>query len=601
MAEVAEVRVPTRLSSAVFGCKAALLRLVRAMHDQEGGVRRCPYGPATDFPHLLAESRTPLWIEESLAERALQEGKVQNLRCALRRLNGTVVPADGLFSFWKQIGRATRRRGYVYGRQLREGCLYPALGGGLCQLSNALYDVALQAGCETVERHPHSHIVPGSASHGRDATVAWNYIDLRFRCDRPVLIEARLTGDDLIVRLRGRYTPAQDGGAEPSRRTTPLTLLPRRPSDARPHLNVADHSCVTCGTVACFRHSPATAKPGANSVRQSGSGARTAYLVDARWPEFQRYLSATHTSDDVLGLPLDGMRWRQPRYGWDTAGYAAVDTATWQTLACALMARRLGEYGARRLQAQLAGAEAVAHRLTQTLGADITRMCIAQSLLPFMWREGHLGGRHFEVLMTGLPLQALHARLDAALAAHPDRRTLGEFRAPAWIVEAEAEALEAADRVVTPHSAVAALFPGRTHLLEWELPAAGRFTPGAAIAFPGPTAARKGAYELRAVARALDLEIVLLGGELEGEGFWQGVRTRRARVGEEKEWRNGIAAVVQPALIEERPRSLLAALAAGIPVIATPACGLGRRTGVITVPFGDEDTLAAAIRSVLAR
>jgi len=61
----------------------------------------------------------------------------------------------------------------VPGRQLREGCLFPAIGGGLCQLSNALYDVSLQAECEIVERHPHSRIVPGSAAaRDRDAAIA---------------------------------------------------------------------------------------------------------------------------------------------------------------------------------------------------------------------------------------------------------------------------------------------------------------------------------------------------------------------------------------------------------------------------------------------
>src|SRR5579862_2306454 len=262
MAEAVETRAPTRLSSAVFGFKSAVLKLCRSMQDVCDGVRRCPYGPAADFPHVVAESRTPLWTEESPAERTLQEGKVQNLRCALRRLNGTVVPAHGLFSFWKQIGRATRRRGYVLGRQLRDGCLYPAVGGGLCQLSNALYDIALQAGCEVVERHPHSHVVPGSAAHGRDATVAWNYIDLRFRSTQPLRIEARLTQEDLIVRLGGQSLSAPGkSGLRPGRMLS-LTLQTSRPEQARPLLNIAAHSCATCGTAACFRHSSPAVKPG---------------------------------------------------------------------------------------------------------------------------------------------------------------------------------------------------------------------------------------------------------------------------------------------------------------------------------------------------
>jgi hypothetical protein len=601
---VVENRVPTRLSSAVFACKAALLKLRRLTQDVHNGVRPCPYGAARDYPHILAESRTPLWIEESVAERGLQQGKVENLRRALSRLNGTAIPADGLFSFWQQIGKATRRRGYVLGRQLRDGCLYPAVGGGLCQLSNALYDISLRTGCEIVERHPHTHIVPGSSAQGRDATVAWNYIDLRFRPAQPLLIEARLTQSELIVRLRSQIPPVPNAADAPSRHVASIPLHSAPPKDTRPILDIAAHSCATCGVEACFRHDTPTRRTGRADGHTIGTDARTAYLVDACQPEFRRYLVANHMPHDVLAIPLDGTHWRQPRYGWETTGYAHVGTATWQTLGRSLAARQLRERGAQRLQAQLAGAETLARRLTRELRPAVTRGCIAQSLLPFVWREGHLGGRRFEVLMTGLPLQTLHARLDAALAAHPERHTLGEFRAPAWIVEAESEALAAAEQIVTPHATVAALFPGRATLLEWQLPAGHPFTPGTALAFPGPTAARKGAYELRAIARALDLEIILLGGELEGDAFWQGVRTRRvlpgAKQGGIKDWRNGIAAVVQPALIEERPSALLAALAAGIPVIATPACGLGARPGVITVPFGDETALEAAICSVLS-
>ena len=77
----------------------------------------------------------------------------------------------------------------VEGRQISEGCLIPAIGGGICQLSNALYEVALGAKLTIVERHPHTRIVPGSASEwGKDATVFWNYLDLRFVSPVPLLL-----------------------------------------------------------------------------------------------------------------------------------------------------------------------------------------------------------------------------------------------------------------------------------------------------------------------------------------------------------------------------------------------------------------------------
>jgi vancomycin resistance protein YoaR len=211
MAQAGEVKEPTRLSTTVFWCKSTLLKIRRVAQDVSGRAQRYLTDAKHEYPFIAAESRTPLWSEDSQAERSLQIGKVQNLRCALRNLNGATIPAGGIFSFWKQIGRATPRRGYVRGRQLREGCLYPAVGGGLCQLSNALYDLALKSGCEIVERHPHTSIVPGSAAEvGRDATVAWNYIDLRFRPSAPLRIEAFLTRDELVVRFCASEAPVAE-------------------------------------------------------------------------------------------------------------------------------------------------------------------------------------------------------------------------------------------------------------------------------------------------------------------------------------------------------------------------------------------------------
>ncbi|MCW3098038.1 MAG: hypothetical protein JWL77_3656 [Chthonomonadaceae bacterium] len=605
-----EAKDPNRVASLVFRSKAGLLMVRRGVENLAGSVMRLPQEAQGEYAFVVAESRAPLWVEQRLAELALQRGKVQNLRCALRRLDGTVVPAGATFSFWQQIGRATRGRGYVEGRQLQEGCLFPAIGGGLCQLSNALYAVALQAGCKIVERHPHTRVIPGSAAEeGRDATVAWNYIDLRFRSTQTLRIEARLTVETLVVRFCADQALAQ-GVSEPvslaeagSHIPTPAFDAPasdaretKRDAALRSVIDVRAHSCHSCGMEACFRHRDLAAKP----VTALPEG-RTAFLVDEKTPEFARYLEETHRPDDLLGIPLDGARWERPQYAWKQTGYARVATATAETLARAFAARRLGRYGAARLQAQLEGAEALARRFARTLTPEVTHLCVSQALLPFLWRDGHLGGRTFDVLMTRLPLETLHSRLEGAVQAHPEREggTLTEFRAPQWLVAAEVNALAAANRLITPHAEIAAQFPGRGLRLEWSLPAAKPAKRGTAVAFPGPTAARKGAYELREVARECDLEIVLLGSELEGDAFWQGVRTRRVSRDLGQNWLEGVGVVVQPALIEDRPRLLLAALAAGVPVIATPACGLGDLAGLTTIPYGDTAALKAAIQQSL--
>jgi hypothetical protein len=575
-----EFRLPSRTSAAVFLVKSSLLKIARALRDARTKLPRWPSGDRRAFPVLLAESRSPLRSEVSAAERVLQQGKVQNLRCAARHLYQIVIPARGIFSFWRQVGRATRRHGYANGRQLQEGCIMPAVGGGLCQLSNALYDLALRTGAEVIERHPHTRIVPGSAAaQGRDATVYWNYLDLRLRYTQPVMLDVQLTAASLIVRLYGRADAVPLPAAEPE------TFA------AVPSGNDAQPSCLSCDVDACFRHrSPALA------LQPRGASEPTAYLLDEWSAEFELWLRAVHSDADALAIPFDGARRQRPRYAWTTEGYARIQSAPLETLWGAWMARRLAHQGAAWQQAQLQRTEAVARRLAAVLMPDCERVCVAQSLLPYLWRDGHLGGRRFTVLLSRQPIATLQANLDAAASLHPQSGTLCDFRAPGWLVEAEAEALRAAERVVTPHvylAGLADLLPQQAKLLPWTLPATERVARGTPIIFPGPTVARKGAYELREAARRLDLEIVLLGRELEGAGFWDGVRSRRLRPDED--WLPGAGLVVQPAFVEDRPRALLRAIAAGIPVIATDRCGLGDRPGVTTVPCGDIEALMVAL------
>ena len=199
-----EHRVLSRGDMAVFAVKSSLLKLRRLAEDfLDWRLRRLKRGGVVGG--AVAEVATPLYTESDPNERELQLGKVQNLRIGARALDGLIIPADEVFSFWAHIGPPMRARGYVTGRELRQGCLIPTIAGGLCQLSNSLYQAALRAGCDIVERHGHTAPVPNSPFlPGEDATVYWNYVDLRFRPRRTVRLSVRLSADQLIVRLEAR-------------------------------------------------------------------------------------------------------------------------------------------------------------------------------------------------------------------------------------------------------------------------------------------------------------------------------------------------------------------------------------------------------------
>lgn len=565
---------PSRLSGAIFNAKVAVFRTRRGLINLTAGLKPLKPGPKPADYVLLAEARSGLWTDERSREHKHQRGKVENLRRATAAIGSGMLSPGQVFSFWRIVGKATRRRGYVDGRMIQEGCLVPAVGGGLCQLSNALYDVAQRAGCEILERHGHSKVVPGSAStHGRDATVAWNYVDLRFAHPTPLHIETRLTEGELIVRFSG---PAGTGAVAPNGCGQPGTGPTR---EAR--------SCDSCQQISCYRH---------EGVRPATASARRVRLVDEAWPEFQALWAERAGASDVLGLPLDGGRWRMGRYAWAGAPRGRTRDAMLAALGRSVAVRRLASKGAERRRAELAGAEAIARSLERLLTPDDLDVVVAQSLLPYLWRRGRLGGRRFSVLMTRAPMSVLQARLDEAHANTPGQASLADFRADPALVAAEAQALAAAHRILTPHSAVAALFGERAERLSWISPTGGpvRGPVGRRIAFPGPTAARKGAWAVREAARALDLEVVLAGAELEGAGFWGGVKTRAAG----GDWLDGVAVVVQPAVVEDNPRRLLAALTADVPVIATPACGLNPQPGLTLIPPGDSAALIWALKGL---
>lgn len=189
---------------AIFFAKSRLLMLRRAAlgHWIAPSVRLPKLTAGTAPTVVLADDQSPLYTVTDPRERDLELGKVHNLRMAAARLDRLMIPAGQTFSFWRQIGRPTRARGYVVGRELRQGCLVPTVAGGICQLSNALHRVALGAGCRIDERHRHSAAVDGLLlDKATDATVFWNYVDLRFTPAQAMILRVTLDATRLHVRL----------------------------------------------------------------------------------------------------------------------------------------------------------------------------------------------------------------------------------------------------------------------------------------------------------------------------------------------------------------------------------------------------------------
>ncbi|MCD9188431.1 MAG: VanW family protein [Pyrinomonadaceae bacterium] len=139
---------------------------------------------AENLPYTCKKHQSLLRRKLGNSAPELQENKIQNLRIACPTIDGILIKPRQTFSFWKQLGEATAEKGYVEGMQLSRGEVVRGVGGGLCQLANLLYWMALHTPLEIVERHHHSFDPFPDENRtlpfGSGAGVFYNYIDLRF-------------------------------------------------------------------------------------------------------------------------------------------------------------------------------------------------------------------------------------------------------------------------------------------------------------------------------------------------------------------------------------------------------------------------------------
>jgi vancomycin resistance protein VanW len=128
--------------------------------------------------------------------------QIHNVQLALRAIDGKILPPDAEFSFNRTVGSWSADRGYVKAPVSYDGELIPDWGGGVCQASTTLYNAALLAGLDIVERHKHQ-FPARYAPPGQDAAVAQLDIDLRFRNPYkwPVRLTAEVEGNHVICRV----------------------------------------------------------------------------------------------------------------------------------------------------------------------------------------------------------------------------------------------------------------------------------------------------------------------------------------------------------------------------------------------------------------
>ena len=183
------------------------------VHEQQPEVMDTASGADLGITELVYEYST--YFHGSSTER------IQNIKTAVERFRGLLVPPGATFSMGEALGDVSLDNGFAEALIIYGGRTIKGVGGGVCQVSTTLFRAVFFAGFPVVQRVPHAYRVsyyertasgavdPGLA--GLDATVYFPLVDFQFVNDTPhwLLMEAYVYED--ARRLEWKLYSTSDG------------------------------------------------------------------------------------------------------------------------------------------------------------------------------------------------------------------------------------------------------------------------------------------------------------------------------------------------------------------------------------------------------
>ena len=131
---------------------------------------------------------------------ASNTNRATNIELACETINGTILLPNEVFSFNGTVGPRTKSKGYKLAGAYSAGELIESYGGGVCQVSSTIYNAALYANLEIVERYNHSAVV-SYVDCGRDATVSYGVRDFKFKNSRTYAIKLKASARNGILTI----------------------------------------------------------------------------------------------------------------------------------------------------------------------------------------------------------------------------------------------------------------------------------------------------------------------------------------------------------------------------------------------------------------
>lgn len=166
---------PDDVASAVLGVVA-----------KAEGQRTVSIKGTTRQPDFTTADAKALGVKEKVSEFTTYfpyaEYRNVNIGRGAEIIDGTLLKPGEVFSLNDIVGERTTENGFTEGTIISNGIFVRDLGGGVSQVATTTFNAMFYAGLEDIEHKPHSVYIDRYPV-GREATVAFGSVDLRFRND----------------------------------------------------------------------------------------------------------------------------------------------------------------------------------------------------------------------------------------------------------------------------------------------------------------------------------------------------------------------------------------------------------------------------------
>jgi vancomycin resistance protein YoaR len=153
---------------------------------QPDGKRRMKVKATVAEPEFTTADAQALQIKEKVSTFTTHypyaEYRNVNIGRAAELVDGTILKPGETFSLNDVVGERTRENGFTEGFIISDGIFKEDLGGGVSQMATTTFNAMYFAGLKDIEHKPHSVYID-RYPEGREATVAWGSVDLRFQND----------------------------------------------------------------------------------------------------------------------------------------------------------------------------------------------------------------------------------------------------------------------------------------------------------------------------------------------------------------------------------------------------------------------------------